>query len=48
MLGFAPDYDRLPLISKVEVFQYALDNTKGNDLGRVCIPLDLIASFFCV
>ncbi|KAL8097331.1 hypothetical protein AgCh_030462 [Apium graveolens] len=35
MLGFAPDYDRLPLISKVEVFQYALDNTEGSDMARV-------------
>ncbi|KAK1369657.1 Serine/threonine-protein kinase TOR [Heracleum sosnowskyi] len=35
MLGFAPDYDHLPLISKVEVFEYALQNTEGNDLARV-------------
>ncbi|WOH04828.1 hypothetical protein DCAR_0624240 [Daucus carota subsp. sativus] len=35
MLAFAPDYDRLPLISKVEVFQYALDNTEGSDMARV-------------
>ncbi|CAA0807435.1 Serine/threonine-protein kinase TOR [Striga hermonthica] len=35
MLGFAPDYDHLPLISKVEVFEYALQNTEGNDLSRV-------------
>uniref|UniRef100_A0A0D9WFJ7 Serine/threonine-protein kinase TOR n=1 Tax=Leersia perrieri TaxID=77586 RepID=A0A0D9WFJ7_9ORYZ len=35
MLGFAPDYDHLPLIVKVEVFQYALENTEGNDLAKV-------------
>lgn len=36
MLSFAPDYDHLPLIAKVEVFDYALQNTEGNDLSRVC------------
>ena len=36
MLSFAPDYDHLPLIAKVEVFDYALQNTEGNDLARVC------------
>ncbi|KAL1355438.1 serine/threonine-protein kinase TOR isoform X1 [Arachis hypogaea] len=35
MLSFAPDYDHLPLIAKVEVFEYALNNTEGNDLARV-------------
>lgn len=35
MLSFAPDYDHLPLIAKVEVFEYALQNTEGNDLSRV-------------
>jgi serine/threonine-protein kinase mTOR len=35
MLAFAPDYDHLPLIAKVEVFQHALNNTEGNDLGKV-------------
>ncbi|XP_006654171.1 serine/threonine-protein kinase TOR [Oryza brachyantha] len=35
MLGFAPDYDHLPLIAKVEVFQHALENTEGNDLAKV-------------
>ncbi|MED6119140.1 hypothetical protein PIB30_009243 [Stylosanthes scabra] len=35
MLSFAPDYDHLPLIAKVEVFEYALNNTEGNDLSRV-------------
>ena len=29
MLGMAPDYDHLPLINKVEVFQHALDSTSG-------------------
>ena len=36
MLGFAPDYDHLALIAKVEVFEYALHNTEGNDLAKVC------------
>lgn len=36
MLSFAPDYDNLPLIAKVEVFEFALQNTEGNDLARVC------------
>uniref|UniRef100_A0A2P2LTC6 Serine/threonine-protein kinase TOR n=2 Tax=Rhizophora mucronata TaxID=61149 RepID=A0A2P2LTC6_RHIMU len=35
MLSFAPDYDHLPLTAKVEVFEYALHNTEGNDLARV-------------
>ncbi|KAL3614291.1 hypothetical protein CASFOL_042365 [Castilleja foliolosa] len=35
MLGFSPDYDHLPLIAKVEVFEYALQNTEGDDLSRV-------------
>ncbi|CAA0806761.1 Serine/threonine-protein kinase TOR [Striga hermonthica] len=35
MIGFASDYDRLPIISKLEVFEYALENTDGNDLSRV-------------
>ena len=39
MLSFAQDYDHLPLISKVEVFDYALQNTEGNDLAKVCICL---------
>jgi hypothetical protein len=28
-------YDSLPLLHKVEVFQYALDNTTGQDLYRI-------------
>lgn len=35
MQQMAPDYEHLPLIHKVEVFQYALDNTTGQDLYRV-------------
>ncbi|KAK9800335.1 hypothetical protein WJX73_004666 [Symbiochloris irregularis] len=35
MLGMAPDYDHLPLINKVEVFQHALDSTSGEDLHSV-------------
>eukprot|EP00891_Asterochloris_glomerata_P006787 jgi/Astpho2/6787/fgenesh1_pm.00103_%23_6_t len=35
MLGMAPDYDSLTIVQKVEVFQYALDSTSGEDLHRV-------------
>jgi len=35
MLQMAPDYDNLTLMQKVEVFEYALDNTNGQDLYRV-------------
>lgn len=43
MLAFAPDYDHLPLIAKVEVFQHALQNTEGNDLAKVlCCLLCLL------
>ncbi|ONK75406.1 uncharacterized protein A4U43_C03F16520 [Asparagus officinalis] len=35
MLAFAPDYDRLPFIAKVEVFEHAWQNTEGNDLAKV-------------
>ncbi|KAK9666552.1 hypothetical protein RND81_14G193000 [Saponaria officinalis] len=35
MVSFAPDYDHLPPISKVEAFEYALQNTDGNDLARI-------------
>ncbi|KAG9125164.1 phosphatidylinositol kinase- protein kinase tor1 [Ceratobasidium sp. 392] len=35
MLQMAPDYECLTLIQKVEVFEYALDNTTGQDLYRV-------------
>ncbi|KZT51925.1 phosphatidylinositol 3-kinase [Calocera cornea HHB12733] len=35
MLQMAPDYENLPLLQKVEVFEYALDNTTGQDLYRV-------------
>ncbi|KAM7263834.1 hypothetical protein ACFE04_001517 [Oxalis oulophora] len=35
LLSFAPDFDHLPLINKVEVFEYALQHTEGNDLARV-------------
>lgn len=49
MLSFAPDYDHLPLIAKVEVFEYALQNTEGNDLARVCIHLKyLLLLLLCI
>ncbi|TDL23875.1 atypical/PIKK/FRAP protein kinase [Rickenella mellea] len=35
MLQMAPDYENLTLLQKVEVFEYALDNTTGQDLYRV-------------
>ncbi|EJD47416.1 atypical/PIKK/FRAP protein kinase [Auricularia subglabra TFB-10046 SS5] len=35
MLQMAPDYEDLTLLQKVEVFQYAMDNTLGQDLYRV-------------
>jgi len=35
MLQMAPDYDNLALIQKVEAFEYALDNTNGQDLERI-------------
>jgi len=31
----APDYENLTLMQKVEVFEYALDNTTGQDLYTV-------------
>lgn len=46
MLSFAPDYDHLPLVAKVEVFDYALETTEGNDLARVFI-LPLCVYCFC-
>jgi FKBP12-rapamycin complex-associated protein len=35
MWQMAPNYDQLTLTQKVEVFEYALDNTPGQDLYRV-------------
>lgn len=35
MLQMAPDYDNLTLLQKIEVFQYAMDNTTGQDLAQV-------------
>ncbi|ODQ81853.1 hypothetical protein BABINDRAFT_160083 [Babjeviella inositovora NRRL Y-12698] len=35
MLQMAPDYDHLTLLQKVEVFTYALDSTRGQDLYKV-------------
>ncbi|CAL9728832.1 serine/threonine-protein kinase Tor2p [Monosporozyma unispora] len=34
MLQMAPDYDNLTLLEKIEVFQYSMDNTKGDDMAR--------------
>lgn len=35
MLAFAPDYERLTLMAKVEVFEHALESSPGNDLAKV-------------
>lgn len=35
MLAFAPDYENLTLIAKVEVFEHALKETEGDDLAKV-------------
>ncbi|OCH96265.1 FAT-domain-containing protein [Obba rivulosa] len=35
MLQMAPDYENLVLLNKIEVFEYALENTTGQDLYRV-------------
>lgn len=35
MKSFAPNYDNLQLIQKIEVFEHALDSTEGDDLRKV-------------
>eukprot|EP00455_Lapot_gusevi_P043451 TRINITY_DN5289_c0_g1_i3.p1 TRINITY_DN5289_c0_g1~~TRINITY_DN5289_c0_g1_i3.p1 ORF type:complete len:1031 (-),score=314.04 TRINITY_DN5289_c0_g1_i3:149-2875(-) len=35
MMQMAPDYQNLPLINKVEVFEFALANTTGQDVNKV-------------
>ncbi|KAI1309348.1 Serine/threonine-protein kinase mTOR [Halotydeus destructor] len=35
MLRMAPDYDHLPLMQKVEVFEHALEHTQGDDLAKL-------------
>ncbi|KAG5650773.1 hypothetical protein H0H81_011098 [Sphagnurus paluster] len=35
MLQMAPDYENLTLLQKIEVFEYALENTTGQDLYKV-------------
>ncbi|XP_022685874.1 serine/threonine-protein kinase mTOR-like [Varroa jacobsoni] len=35
MLRMAPQYDHLPLMHKVEVFEYALEATQGQDLAQL-------------
>lgn len=35
MIGMAPDYDHLPLMAKVEVFEHALASSPGDDLARI-------------
>ena len=35
MLQMAPDYDNLTWLQKIEVFQYAMENTKGQDMAQI-------------
>uniref|UniRef100_A0A182MSJ1 Serine/threonine-protein kinase TOR n=1 Tax=Anopheles culicifacies TaxID=139723 RepID=A0A182MSJ1_9DIPT len=35
MLRMAPDYDHLTVMQKVEVFEHALEQTKGDDLAKL-------------
>ncbi|KAL1233036.1 Serine/threonine-protein kinase mTor [Trichinella pseudospiralis] len=35
MQRVAPDYDHLPLMQKVEVFEFALEHTPGDDLQKI-------------
>merc|ERR1739838_297485 len=35
MLKMAPDYDHLPLLHKVEVFEHAINSTAGDDLAKL-------------
>ena len=35
MLQMAPDFVELPVMHKVEVFEYALRNTTGQDLAKM-------------
>ena len=37
MLKMAPDYDHLPLMNKVEVFENSLENTEGDDLAKLLL-----------
>ena len=36
MLQFAPDYDRLTYLQKVEAFSHAMEKTDGQDLAKIC------------
>ncbi|KAF8201037.1 atypical/PIKK/FRAP protein kinase [Mycena galopus ATCC 62051] len=35
MLQMAPDYENLPLLQKIEVFEYSMENTSGQDLYKI-------------
>ena len=35
LLQMSADYDRLSLLQKVEVFEHALESTRGDDLAKV-------------
>jgi len=37
MLKMAPDYDHLPLMNKVEVFEHSLESTEGDDLAKLLL-----------
>jgi len=47
MLAFAPDYERLTLMAKVEVFEHALENSPGNDLAKVSLSFFLTTYLGC-
>ena len=42
MQRMTPDYDHLPLMNKVEVFEHALEHTEGDDL--VLLMAELVVS----
>merc|ERR1712025_376996 len=37
MLKMAPDYDHLPLMNKVEVFEHSLEESAGDDLSKLLL-----------
>ena len=37
MQRMTPDYDHLPLMNKVEVFEHALEHTQGDDLAKILL-----------
>jgi len=37
MQRMTPDYDHLPLMNKVEVFEHSLEHTQGDDLAKLLL-----------